>query len=177
MVMDPTIGSSGTAFFQLLWEFMGPDFTRDLARQNLAITPDARQQAEWLARGKYSLSGTISLAALAEMVNAGGHIKIVMPKEGTFVSTSTGAIAYMNKAPNPNATRVFVNWLLTRDSQELMSRIFGAPSRRTDIAYDWVDPALLIRPGGKYIDYDTDEMAKKRLELQKISRDVWNVKR
>lgn len=177
VVMDPTIGAAGTVFFLVLWKIMGPDFTREMAKQDLAITGDARQAAEWLARGKYPISGTISDAALTEMVKAGAPLKIVIPKEGTIITSSTGAVAYMNRAPHPNAAKVLVNWLLTREGQTLMSRIFGAPSRRVDISYDWVDPAALINPALKYVNQDDDEVIKLTLELQNVSRDVWNVKK
>ncbi len=176
VVFDPTIGSGGTIFFLCLYEFMGPEFTRQLAGQDLAITGDSRQQAEWLARGKYPVSGTISDAALTEMMKAGTPIKIIMPKEGTVTTTSTGAMSVMNKGPNPNAGKILANWILTKEGQTLMSQIFGAPSRRTDIKYDWVDPAFLIKPGYKYIDSETDEMIAKRISLQTVSREAWNVK-
>ncbi len=177
VVQDPTAGGAGTMFFMLLWEFMGPDFTRDLARQDLAVTDSARQAMEWLARGKYPVGGCISVEALTEMMNAGAPIKIVFPKEGTLSTASTGAMAYMDKAPNPHAAKVLLNWLLTKEGQTIMSKIFGSPSRRTDISYDWVDPAFNVQPGYKYINSETEEMLQKRLELQKLSRDIWNIKK
>lgn len=176
-VMDPTIGAAGTFFFLILWEIMGPDFTREMAKQELAITGDARQQAEWLARGKYPVSGTISDAALNEFVKAGAPIKVVLPQEGTLITASTGAVSLINKAPHPNAAKVFVNWLLTKEGQTIMSEIFGAPSRRLDVPYEAWDPAFQIQPGFRYINSDNEEWIAKRLELQKISREVWNVKK
>ena len=35
----------------------------------------------------------------------------------------------MNQAPHPNAAKVFANWLLGRDGQEIFSRSMGVGSR------------------------------------------------
>ncbi len=177
VVMDPTVGAAGTFFFLVLWEIMGPDFTREMAKQDLAITGDARQQAEWLARGKYPVSGTVSDAALNEFVKAGAPIKVVLPKEGTLITASTGAVSMIKDRPHPNAAKVFVNWLLSREGQTIMTDIFGAPSRRLDVKYEAWDPNFQVQPGFRYINSDNEEWVAKRLELQKVSRDIWNVKK
>jgi ABC-type Fe3+ transport system substrate-binding protein len=68
----------------------------------------------------------------------------------------------MNQAPHPNAARVFINWLLSRNGQGSFQRIMNSPdllveSMRVDIVKDPV-PALQRRvPGTKYIMMDTPE--------------------
>ncbi len=176
VVQDPTMGSAGTSFFFSLWELMGPDFTRELAKQDLTITKDGRLQVEWLARGKYSISGTPSSDIKNEFIKAGAPVKVVQPAEGTLSSSSKGVAGVLNKAAHPNATRVFVNWLLTKEGQTVMSQVSGQSSRRLDVSHEWVDPSILIQPGLKYIEADTEESIQKKVELQTLSKDVWNVK-
>ncbi len=177
VVMDPTKGSSGTIFFLVLWEIMGPDFTREFGKQDLAVTGDARQQAEWLARGKYPVSGTISSDIMTEFIKSGVPMKVILPAEGTVTAVAKGAVALIDKAPHPNAAKVLINWLLTREAQTLMSQINGDPSLRLDVSQEWVDPAVRIQQGMRYIDSDTEEMMEKRKELQKVSKEVWNIGR
>ncbi len=177
VVLDPTMGSAGTTFFFLLWELMGPDFAGELAKQDLAITTDGRQQGEWLARGKYPVSGNMSADIYSQFVGAGAPIKPILPIEGTSVSSSKGGLALINKAPHPNAAKVFINWMLTKESQALISKLTDTPSRRLDVSHEWADPSKVIQPGIKYIDGDTEEALKKKQEMQKISKDVWNIRK
>jgi iron(III) transport system substrate-binding protein len=45
----------------------------------------------------------------------------------------TNNVALYNRAPHPNAARVFINWLLSREGQQLYARILDQPSRRLDV--------------------------------------------
>jgi ABC-type glycerol-3-phosphate transport system substrate-binding protein len=40
--------------------------------------------------------------------------------------------------PHPNAAKVFANWLLGRDGQEIFSRSMGVGSRRLDVDTKWL---------------------------------------
>ncbi len=175
VVLDPSKGSAGTYFFLILWEIMGPDFTRELSKQDLAITADSRQQVEWLARGKYPVSGNANDGSLNEFVAAGAPLRAIVPAEGTLTTASLGGMSLMNKAPHPNAAKVFVNWLLGKEGQTIMTKVIGAPSRRVDVSYEPWDPALIVKPGVRYIDSDTEELRLKRLELQKTSKEIWKI--
>ena len=43
-------------------------------------------------------------------------------KEGVTLTSSGGTPQFLNRAPHPNAAKVFVNWLLSRDAQTLMQK-------------------------------------------------------
>ncbi len=176
VVYDPTIGSVGAAAFQVVWEVMGEDYVRQLGRQELVVTRDGRQQVEWVARGKYPISNTVFSTIQAQFVKEGAPLAVVLPEEGTLTSASQGTIGFLKNAPHPNAAKVFVNWLLTKDAQILMSKLTGDPSRRLDVSNEWTDPAVRVPPGTKFKSSDTEEMIKSRQELQKIARDAWNIK-
>jgi len=51
---------------------------------------------------------------------------------------------------HPNATRVFVNWLLTKEGQTLFSQSFGNPSSRADVSTKDFNPLLVPVAGKKY---------------------------
>ena len=38
-------------------------------------------------------------------------------KEGSSVTAYNGTLSYFNRAPHPNAAKVAVNWLLSREGQ------------------------------------------------------------
>ena len=64
-------------------------------------------------------------------------------KEGAYITAGSGGVAVINKAPHPNATKVALNWLLSREGQIAYQRIFtegndGPDSMRIDIPKDKV---------------------------------------
>jgi iron(III) transport system substrate-binding protein len=138
--------------------------TRLFTEMDVTFSRDDRQALDWLAVGKYSLClfcGNIE-AAKAQGLPV-EEFEVYRWKETAAISSgSNGSLALMNQAPHPNAARVFINWLLSRDGQGSFQRIMNSPdllveSMRVDIGKDPV-PALQRRvPGTKYIMMDTPE--------------------
>ena len=60
----------------------------------------------------------------------------------------------MNRAPHPNAQKLFINFLLTREGQIMFQDITGSDSLRIDIPKDNVKPDLLRHPGVDYLRFD-----------------------
>ncbi len=76
-------------------------------------------------------------------------------KEGASTVPITGTLAMMDRAPHAKATRVFINWFLSRDGQMGYQRTRipsgrGADSLRIDIPKDDVPPWSRRRTTGKY---------------------------
>jgi iron(III) transport system substrate-binding protein len=44
-----------------------------------------------------------------------------------------GGPVVIKNSPHPNATKVFVNWLLSKEGQELYSKAQGQATRRLDV--------------------------------------------
>jgi len=44
----------------------------------------------------------------------------------------------MKNPPHPNGTKVFVNWLLSKEGQEIFSRAIGQGTRRLDVDTKWM---------------------------------------
>ena len=138
--------------------------TRLFTEMDVTFSRDDRQALDWLAVGKYSLClfcGNIEGAKAQGLPVE--EFEVYRWKETAAISSgSNGSLALMNQAPHPNAARVFINWLLSRDGQGSFQRIMNSPdllveSMRVDIAKDPV-PALQRRvPGTKYIMMDTPE--------------------
>ena len=72
---------------------------------------------------------------LAEFVKEGLGKKVepVHFKEGNVLIPGFGVMAMFDKAPHPNAAKVFANWMLTREAQEEYHRATRQNSRRTDV--------------------------------------------
>jgi ABC-type Fe3+ transport system substrate-binding protein len=57
----------------------------------------------------------------------------------------------LDRAPHPNAAKVYFNWVLSQEVQTLYSRATGYLSRRVDVPRDHVTPSLVPKPGVSYL--------------------------
>ncbi len=176
-LVDPSTTGSGSKFINVAaWGVMGEPYIRELARQEIVITRDNRLHMETVARGKYP----IGLGAVSEMrvsfQRAGAPVKQIIPAEGGAKSAGSGALGVFDGGPHPNATTVFVNWLLSKDGQTVMGKARGSASRRLDVPKDFVDPDRLIKPGVNYVEGDTEEMVRTEVKRQALSREIFGIK-
>ena len=54
------------------------------------------------------------------------------------MSGGSGHLVVLKNAPHPNATRVFVNWFLSREGQEVYTRAMHQATRRLDVDVKWL---------------------------------------
>jgi ABC-type Fe3+ transport system substrate-binding protein len=78
----------------------------------------------------------------------------------------------INRAPHPNAAKVLINWLLSREGQIAVQKL-GDPSdppnsRRMDIPKDEIAPHLRLVEGRKYLDIGHPELSDMKPVLQLI---------
>ncbi len=172
---DPTIAGAGSRWFAVVADkYMGLDFMRELVKQEPVITRDQRLQMEGVARGKYSVAIGAQPDILADFVKAGAHVDTIIPEEGTWLGGGPGLIVYFDKAPNPNAAKVFVNWFLSKEGQTTYSKTALAESARLDVPNDHLDKGDRRVPGVKYfISEDEDFLIKKTEYETKWAKDVF----
>lgn len=137
-ILDPRTPGSGDSTWAFLWSIKGEEYLKKLADQKLIIGRNQRQVAETLAKGKAVLSIGLSYYVFLPFVQSGLPLKpLPVPKEGTYASSGSGNMGILKDAPHPNATRLFVNWLLSREGQELFSKAMGQATRRLDVDTAW----------------------------------------
>jgi iron(III) transport system substrate-binding protein len=131
---DPSIGSS-LAGMSVLYKRLGPDFIRKLViDQKPVITRVPRQQLDWLIAGRYPIAWGLPSAATVEYEKRGGDISFLEDVRGGLQwSNGVGGIQMPTKAPHPNAAKVFINWLLTKDTQTHLMKGVQLNSRRKDV--------------------------------------------
>lgn len=171
---DPTVAGVGLRFFLIAGGIiMGHDYMRELVKQEPLILRDQRQQVEWVAQGKYAIVVTTKPEIVADFVKAGAPLAHITPSEGMWTSAGSGNLALINRAPHPRAAQAFINWVLTRDAQILFSKAYGAPSARTDVPTEGLDPATLVKPGIKYIEGDAEEIELGSVEQRKLAVEIF----
>jgi len=150
-------GAGNTRFFYYQAE-LGPPFIKKLfGEMDATLFRDFRQGPDWLASGKYSICFFCDADTLKQQ---GLPVDTFGPrvfKEGGGLVQQFGTVALLNRAPHPNAAKVFINWLLSRNGQIALQKRTAnaespADSLRIDIPKDEV-PLLGRRLEGiKYLD-------------------------
>jgi len=127
-------GGAALGIWGYMWLTKGEDYLRKLVQQNLLILEDRRLVADSLARAKVAIAMGATYYSYASFIKAGLPVKPLPPsKEGTYVSQGNGGPVVIKNHPHPNATKVYVNWLLSKEGQQLYSKAFGQATRRLDV--------------------------------------------
>src|SRR5437879_8416353 len=120
-----------------------------------AVLRREQQQAiNWVGSGKVTLC-VFCRDGFASHAKAQGlpvdYINHNDLKEMPRLRGSASAITLVNKAPHPNAAKVFINWFLSRRGQIVYQDSHGdRDSLRIDIPKDKVPAAVRRRPGRRY---------------------------
>jgi len=92
---------------------------------------------DWLAGGKYAMYLLAKDENIEQAMKQGLPITTLRTqKEGGNITTGSGHIAFFQKAPHPNAARVYINWFLSRDGQLAWQKYTLGNSLRMDIPKD-----------------------------------------
>lgn len=157
VVIDPRAtgyGRSGAraAYFH---PQLGADFLRRLfAEQVVMVSRDYRQAIDWVAQKRFAImlfgNGDDVLQARAQ----GLPVNVVdtgVWKEGGMLEPGAFTVAWADKSPHPNASKVFINWLLSREGQIAVQKDGGVnDSLRLDIPKSDVRPMARRKEGATY---------------------------
>ena len=158
--LDPRNAGSGQNTWAFLWKVKGEEYLGKLVQQDLLITQNQRQIAEALTKGKLAFTIGLSHYTYEPFIKAGLPVKPVPNiKEGAHANNGSGVVTIVKNPPHPNATKVFVNWLLGKEGQETLRQGDGpgnAPARceyamaervRNRIVQGYHDGRGLLSPG------------------------------
>jgi iron(III) transport system substrate-binding protein len=177
---DPRKPGAGGSTWSYLWTIKGEDYLRKLLAQEPLIIRSQRALAEALAKGKVSLTIGLTYYAFRPFVDAGLPIKPLPKhfKEGTYVTGGSGNLAVLKDPPHPNATKVFVNWMLGPEGQQIFTNAMGQPSRRLDvdtsgaakIGYFPAKDFLTVEEFHKYENQTEDKLKNIRIPARKLAK-------
>jgi len=137
--LDPRTPGAGDATWSYLLMVKGEDYLKKMAAQDLVLGNDQRQLAEALVKGKIALTLGLTEYTFQPFIKAGLPVKpLPTPREGSYTTGGSGNLVVIKEPPHPNATRVFVNWLLSRDGQEMFTKSLGQATRRLDVDTKWL---------------------------------------
>lgn len=170
---DPTRPGLGAKWFQAESRRMGLDFMRELARQEPMIITDQRIQIEWLAHGKYPLLIGPKSDTYAEFYKAGAPIKVIDPREGGILTSGSGNVSFLSKKPHPNAARLFMNWLLSKEGQIAFQQATLVHSGRMDVTFDYLPEGKARDPKVKYFNVEVEDILHNSFNDYKTAKEIF----
>jgi ABC-type Fe3+ transport system substrate-binding protein len=128
---------------------LGADFLRRFyAETEITLFRDRRQGTNWLATGKFPLCHLCR--EIDKAAQQGLPVEDIPPEKlkegGTIGGGGSSVLALINRAPHPNAAKLFINWYLSREGQSVWQKVMNvkeveaSDSMRIDISKDEVLP-------------------------------------
>jgi iron(III) transport system substrate-binding protein len=138
---------------------LGREFVRRFYTEtDITLFRDRRQGTNWLAAGKFPLCHLCR--DIDKAVQQGLPVDDISPEKlkegGTIGGGGSSVIALINRAPHPNAAKLFINWYLSRDGQSVWQKVMNvkeveaSDSMRIDISKDEVLANGRRAPGREY---------------------------
>jgi iron(III) transport system substrate-binding protein len=131
----------------------GEFFRRFFGEMDVTVSRDQRLMIDWLAQGKFLLSIFSTGNDVLEAKKIGLPVDLIdAPADESHMSGGFGHVALVNRAPHPAATKVFLNWLLSKEGQLKWQEKTDNNSLRTDIPKSMLsDQASIPLDKGKYL--------------------------
>jgi ABC-type Fe3+ transport system substrate-binding protein len=157
-LVDLTRVGGGTSVMTGIVRVEGEDFVRRfLAEQAPAVQDNQGLVNQWLVTGQYPIAVGAALAGIRDFQSKGVGIKCELTREPQYSYLGPAGAAVLTKAPHPNATRLFLAWLLSQEGQDQWSQ-FSTPdatTRRLDVTVynpdttpDWTRLSEYVLLGG-----------------------------
>ena len=174
---DPTISGSGIGQATRFYLQLGEDYLKKLyVEQKLVIMRDRRQITDGVARGAYPIALDGEDATLERLRKEGLPIEAIykFADMGGTVGAGIGQMVLLDKAPNPNAAKLFANWIASKEGLTIFSRARGEAPTRNDIdAAAYLPPQVIPDPKANYFDvHDWDEGVKARKKVMSIMQQM-----
>jgi iron(III) transport system substrate-binding protein len=138
---DASVPNAGSFALAPIFQARGGDFLmRFLKEQNPRIYENPEQLDAAVIRGGAALALGVQTFSVSQC-RADGGCKSIQEVKSHPTAISRGFAVFKN-APHPEATKVFLNWALSKEGQELIVREWakynttGAVSMRKDVASD-----------------------------------------
>jgi iron(III) transport system substrate-binding protein len=175
IIDDPRRSGPGQATFFLFYMHpeLGTDFIRALARHEVLLLRNFIQEVDFVAQGRYPI--LIGPEVPVEMrMKQGAPIALIDPRqlrESSDLNSKNGNVALYKNAPNANAAKIYLNWLLTQEGQTIFAQTMGYVSTRKDVPTDHVAPWRIPKLGSPRT--DTPEAIEIRNRLRPILAEIF----
>jgi len=159
VMQSPAVAGSGSGWFVASYKKLGLDYLKSLAKQIVLVRAVA-DSASAVARGQYPIGMAVSTSVTPRLLQEGAPIRIVRPKEGSYLAPK--GMGLFTHAPHPNAAKTFVNWFFTEEGQTVVSKNNLTIALRKDVGQDYIRPEFRYTEGEPYMVPDPADFTTER---------------
>ncbi|MEK7281850.1 MAG: extracellular solute-binding protein, partial [Chloroflexota bacterium] len=124
---------SGAYTFSILKKELGVEYWERMKEQNIAFFKDQGEVGRRVATGESHIALSLGPVFISPFLTAGAPIKLLPAAEGSYKTFLP--LYLVNNAPNPNSGKVLINFMLTKQGQEILARLFSNEPLRKDVEF------------------------------------------
>jgi iron(III) transport system substrate-binding protein len=158
---------SSFAFWFVMKDLLPKDFFDKLTLQKPRAYSSSTQIQQDIERGNLKIGGRVSIFQYVKAMRAGNPVKAVFPKLGT--PSVNQVVGIIGGTKRPNGSKIFIDFLTSREGQQLWNDIQGSPSARKDVSVEHVPNIATTK---LLLPLKFDEYQDPKLRKQFVS--VWN---
>jgi iron(III) transport system substrate-binding protein len=171
VMRDPRLAGGGLAIATLWYANpkLGKEFIQKIfTAQELALSRDDRQLLDFVGQGKYPIAIGPSEVLAKEWIGKGLPVRQMNPEalqEGALTTAGNGALSIPKNPPHPNALKVYLDYLLSKEGQTEWSKAIGFASLRQDVPRDHLAKFLIPKEGVQYLESHLERYVNLRTEV------------
>ena len=125
---DPRGIGGGGSLMAALEKAYGTEFLRKLAQQNIFFSRDSGTVLAGLVRGEHAIFLTAAYYDIIAARKEGAAVKFLKPKDGLRVGQAPQAL--VKNAPHPNAGKLWIEWSLSEEGQQMLGKVGLVAARK-----------------------------------------------
>ncbi|HEY7064129.1 MAG TPA: extracellular solute-binding protein [Chloroflexota bacterium] len=171
---DPRASGSGVNAAAIVLHTYGEQKLRELwSEQQVQVSGDDRQMAQAVVRGTRPIAvGMVYARGLAPLQQEGVAMNVgTIPYPIPLAVPGPHAVLAVNRPPHPNARKLFVNWLLTRDGQIVIGKALGTNSARLDVPV--FDPSTAVPSQEATLNTQSEPFTATRQRASALARELF----
>jgi iron(III) transport system substrate-binding protein len=130
-ISRPSRGGTGAAALLNVVDAVGPDFLKTVKERDILLTRGNEAAVSSVISGERPVSWGVSGYRALEAKAGGSPIELIYWDEGTAVAQFMAAVP--TKANHPNAGKLLLRWLMSKEGQELHVKVADFYSPRKDV--------------------------------------------
>lgn len=130
-ISRPSRGGTGAAALLNVADALGRDFLKDIRSRDILLTRGNEAAVSSVISGERPVSWGVSGYRAIEAKAGGAPIEIIYWDEGTAMAQFMGAVPA--KARHPNAGKLLLRWMMSKEGQELYVKLADFYSARKDV--------------------------------------------
>lgn len=145
LAVDPRGGGGGV--FNIIatmryFKILDDDYWRQLAPQ-MVYFGALQEQFRAVGRGEFKVALDASVSTILPLIAEGAPLKLVPLDEGTITQGESTIV--IKGAPHPNAAKLFADWILSAEGQEVYVKAASLSSMRKGVP-SYIIPAAKLTP-------------------------------